>query len=59
MKEIRKGRVGQVFKMKENVIGNNKSVTEPHAVIDPTTGDLLVPNLDFRKPTPKYCVDKT
>ena len=57
VKETRKGRVGQVFKMKEKVIGNKKSGTEPHAVKDPKTGELLVANEDIKKATLNYCVE--
>ena len=57
VKECTKGRVGQVFKMKENIIGSNKAGTEPHAIKDPENGELLVANEDIMKATLKYCVD--
>ena len=43
--------------MKEKVIGNKKSGTEPHAVKDPKTGELLVANEDIKKATLNYCVE--
>ena len=49
--------VCQVFKMKEKVMGNKKSGTEPHAVKDHNTGELLVANEDIKKATFKYCVE--
>jgi hypothetical protein len=44
VKESRKGRVGQVFKMKSNILGHKKGGTEPHAIKDPVTGELFVAN---------------
>jgi hypothetical protein len=49
------GRVGQVFMMKRNIMGQKKAGTEPHAVKDPITGELLVANEDIKKATLKYC----
>ena len=44
VKETRQGRVGQVFKMKGNISGQKKAGTEPHAIKDPITDELLVEN---------------
>ena len=57
VKETKQGRVGQVFKMKGNIIGHKKDGTEPHAIKDPVTGELLVANEDIKKATLAYCVD--
>jgi hypothetical protein len=57
VKQNQTGRVGKVFKMKAKVTGNKKSGTEPHAIIDPNSGDLLVTNKEIRDATLAYCVD--
>ena len=57
VKESTQGRVGQVFKMKENIMGHKKAGTEPHAIKDPVTGELLVANEDIKKATLAYCVE--
>ena len=43
--------------MKENINGHKKVGTEPHAIKDPITGDLVVANEDIKKVTLKYCAD--
>ena len=57
VKESSNGHVGQVFKMKAKITGNNKSGSEPHAIIDPTSGNLLVTNQEIKDATLAYCVD--
>ena len=57
IKENRHGRVGQVFKMKENIAGQKKAGVEPHAVTDSKTGELMVANKDIKRVTLEYCVD--
>ena len=52
------GRAGQVFKMKTKIMGSKKAGTEPHAIIDPESGDLLVSNKDIKEATLAYCVEK-
>ena len=55
--ENRQGRVGQIFKMKDKITGGKKASTEPHAIEDPKTNNLLVSNQDIRKATLEYCAD--
>ena len=55
VKESNQGCVGQVFMMKRNIMGQKKAGTEPHAIKDPITGELLVANEDIKKATLKYC----
>ena len=43
--------------MKGNIIGNKKAQTEPHAIRDPVSNDLLVANEYIKKATLKYCVN--
>ena len=46
-----------MFQMKAKLTGNKKSGSEPHAIIDPTSGHLLVTNQEIKNATLAYCVD--
>ena len=57
VKESRKGRVGQIFKMKESIGGSKKAPVAPHAIKDPKNNELLVANKDIKRATLEYCAD--
>ena len=48
---------GQIFKMKEVVGISKKAGTEPHAIVDPNTNELLVANRDIKRAPLEYCAD--
>ena len=57
VKESRRGRVGQIFKMKDKITGGKRAANEPHAIKDPKTNNMLVSNQDIKKATLEYCAD--
>ena len=52
-----KGRVGNVYKMKKLITGENQKAQEPVAVRDPKDGELIVEPNEIKKVTLQYCQD--
>ena len=57
IKDKKMGRVGNVFKMKEAIVGSKKSGQVPNAIKDPKTKELVVSSEEIRKVTLQHCVD--
>ena len=49
------GRAGNIFRIRKDVAGPNKAGQEASSIIDPSTGELLVPSDKIKKATVKYC----
>ena len=52
-----KGRVGNVYKMKKLITGENQKGQEPVAVRNPKDGELIVEPNEIKKVTLQYCQD--
>ena len=53
----KRGKVINIFKMKENIMGPKKGGQDPTAIRDPETGELVVSNEKIKEVTLSYCVD--
>ena len=51
------GRSGNVFRIRNTVLGPKKGGQEASAIKDPDTGDTIVNKEDIKKATLKYCVN--
>ena len=57
IKEIKNGKAGQIWKIREQVIGQKKKKLVPNAIINPKTKKLVVNQDEIKEVTLKYCVD--
>ena len=55
VKEMKTGRCGKIFRMKDVITGPKKTGKEAHAIRNPKTGDLVVSNTEIKKVTLEYC----
>ena len=51
------GRVGNIFQMKDVIVGTKKAAQGPNAMRNPKTGELVVSAEEIKKVTLTYCVD--
>ena len=56
VKSLKQGRVNNVFKMREVVVGKKKARQEAHAVVDEETKELVVSNAEIKRVTLDYCM---
>ena len=57
IRESKQGRVGNVFMLKRNIAGPNKTPQEAAAVRDPINGELLVNKSEIKETTLTYCIN--
>ena len=57
IKETKNGKAGQIWKIRERVIGGRKNKVLPTAIIDPKTNKLVVNKDSIKEVTLTYCVD--
>ena len=57
IKEMKQGRTGSIFKMRDQIEGHKKAKTEASAIRDPKTNELLVNKEEIKKATLKYVVE--
>ena len=55
IKKTKGGRVGRIWKIRKNVIGNNKKPNPPTAILNPTTNKLALNTKEIKEVTLKYC----
>ena len=57
IRETKNGKAGQIWKVREKVIGGKKKSMLPSAIFDPKTKKLLVNKDEIKEVTLKYCMD--
>ena len=55
-KESKQGRAVKIFRIAEDIRGTKKSFSEPQAVKDPVTGNLVVSSEERQKTCLEHCV---
>ena len=56
MKESKQGRSAKVFKIAEKIRGPKKGFSEPQAIKDPFSGELVVSSQEIKKVCLDHCV---
>ena len=53
--ESGRGRVGNIFRLSKSLYGNKKGYSEPQAVKDPESGNLIVSQKEIKSTVLEYC----
>ena len=57
IKETKNGKAGQIWKIREKVLGGKRNKMLPTAIVDPKTNKLVVNKDTIKEVTLQYCVD--